>query len=124
MKIRLVKLLREWIDTECDNHDNCDGCPYGKDDNDCYRHLAETMADHLIKNGVIVPPCKVGDTVWGIRNYRGKKHPQQGIVSEMYFLKDMTLQILVKHVARGKFGKTVFLTREEAEAALKGSLQE
>ena len=24
----------------------------------------ERLADHLIANGVIVPPCKVGDTVW------------------------------------------------------------
>lgn len=26
----------------------------------------ETIADHLLANGVIVPPCKVGDTVYSI----------------------------------------------------------
>ena len=24
----------------------------------------DAIADHLLENGVIVPPCKVGDTVW------------------------------------------------------------
>ena len=37
----------------------------------------------------------------------------------MYFTKDMSLHIVVKYVARGEFGKTVFLTREEAEAKLR-----
>lgn len=26
--------------------------------------LEEKVADYLLANGVIVPPCKVGDTVW------------------------------------------------------------
>lgn len=38
----------------------------------------EELADHLLANGVIVLPCKVGDEVWGIRSYHGVKHPQQG----------------------------------------------
>lgn len=29
----------------------------------CARHWAEVIADHLLENGVIVPPCKVGDIV-------------------------------------------------------------
>ena len=28
------------------------------------RPKAETIADYLIQNGVIVPPCKVGDVVY------------------------------------------------------------
>ena len=32
--------------------------------NGCARHWAEIIADHLLKNGVIVPPCNVGDTVY------------------------------------------------------------
>lgn len=63
-------------------------------------------------------PCKIGDRVWAIRSYKGHKHPQDGIVSEMYFLNDMRLQIVVKHVARGEWGKTVFATREDAVAAI------
>lgn len=64
-------------------------------------------------------PCKIGDTVWGIRRYKGIKHPQQGVVSEMYFLPGMSLQIVVKHICRGGFGEKIFLTREEAERALR-----
>ena len=30
--------------------------------------LVETQADYLLKNGVIVPPCKVSDTVYWISN--------------------------------------------------------
>lgn len=29
--------------------------------NGCARHWAEIIADYLLANGVIVPPCKVGD---------------------------------------------------------------
>ena len=63
-------------------------------------------------------PCKIGDVMWAIRHYRGVKHAQQGIVSEMFYNKAMELIIVVKHVARGEFGKTVFLTKAEAEKAL------
>lgn len=63
-------------------------------------------------------PCKIGDVVWAIRNIKGKKHPQRGIVSDMYYLKDMSLQIVVKYVARGEWGKTVFATDKEAYSAI------
>lgn len=81
--------------------------------------FATWYADKLLANGVIILPCKIGDTVWAIRDFKGVKHPQEGIVSDMYFTKDMSLNIVVKYVARGEFGKTVFLTREEAEAKLR-----
>ena len=63
-------------------------------------------------------PCKIGDFVWAIRSYKGKKHPQRGIVSDMFYMNDMTLQIVVKHVARGKWGETVFATDKEAYEAI------
>lgn len=81
---------------------------------------ARHIADHLLANGVIVPPCKVGDRVWAVRDYKGHKHAQEGIVSEMFFTSDMKLMIVVKAIARGFWGKTVFLSREEAKKALKG----
>ena len=68
---------------------------------------------------LVMLPCKIGDTVWVIRNYRGVNHPQLGEVSEMFFDTDMALQIVVKHIGRGKFGEKVFCTKEEAEQALK-----
>jgi hypothetical protein len=30
----------------------------------CARYWAETISDHLLSEGVIVPPCKVGDIVY------------------------------------------------------------
>ena len=65
-------------------------------------------------------PCKIGDRVWAIRSYKGHKHPQDGIVNEMYFTKDMRLHIAVKHIARGEWGKTIFATREDAVSAIIG----
>lgn len=63
-------------------------------------------------------PCKIGDFVWAIRNFKGHKHPQRGIVSDMFFTRNMKLQIVVKYVARGEWGKTVFATEKEAQAAI------
>jgi hypothetical protein len=65
-------------------------------------------------------PCKIGDDVWAIRTFYNTKHPQPGKVSEMYFTQDMELAIVVKYVARGKWGETVFATYDEALAAIEG----
>lgn len=68
-------------------------------------------------------PCKIGDTVWCIRNYNGKPRPKEGKVSEMYYIEDMSLTIVVKGVARGKWGKDVFATEEEAIKKIKGDIE-
>lgn len=60
-------------------------------------------------------PCKIGDKVWVSRRYKCHKRPRWGIVSEMFFTEDMELCIVVKGVARGKWGVDVFATYEEAE---------
>lgn len=60
-------------------------------------------------------PCKIGDTAWAIRNLGGHKRIVSGKVSEMYFIEEMNLVIVVKNVARGLWGKAVFGTFEEAE---------
>lgn len=69
----------------------------------------EKIAERLIEDGdVIVPPCKVGDTVYqtdGCRIY-------ESTVREIIYDTD---GIAFDETA---IGKTVFLTREEAEAAL------
>lgn len=65
-------------------------------------------------------PCKIGDYVWAIRNFHGHKHPQRGVVSDMYFTRGMELNIAVKYVARGKWGETVFATDKEAYAVING----
>ena len=63
-------------------------------------------------------PCKIGDTVWAIRNHSGTKVIRSGKVSEMYFIEKMRLCIVVKNISRGEWGKVVFATAEEARQAI------
>lgn len=70
------------------------------------------------KQEIIGLPCKIGDTMWGIRNYKGCKVAYQGIVSEMFFAPDMSLVIVVKRICRGRLGEKIFFTQAEAEQAI------
>ena len=108
---------------------------------------ASHVADHLLSNGVIVPPCKVGDTVYVISNTRVK----EAVIYEIYVGKDNRMSFQVGFdcdedcdgcpfeswsksycgewdcggqygdtiLVESDFGKTVFLSREDAEKALK-----
>ncbi len=71
--------------------------------------------DYLMRNGVTVLPCKMGDEVWGIKsfNHDGKR-VKKGVVHQMFYGDDMRLCIAVKGVCRGVWGKKVFATEEEA----------
>lgn len=78
---------------------------------------------HLLDNvptiDAIPIPCRIGQVVYGIRNYKGISSVQKGFVSEMFFTKDMKLMIVVKHVCRGEWLEKVFPTFESAEAAMR-----
>lgn len=68
----------------------------------------------------VVLPCKVGYTVWRIVR-DGNPHITRDEVRDMYFADDMTLCVELvggRVTFTEKFGKTVFLTREEAERAM------
>ena len=87
----------------------------------CARHWAEVIADHLLANGVIVPPCKVGQTVWFIRKDIKSEIVETNV--EKIVLKQGGLYIKLGcnsmyETTCNSIGKTVFLSREEAEAAL------
>lgn len=79
-----------------------------------YFHAAARIIELLPKAKAVALPCRIGDRVWAIRNYKGILHPQEGIVSDMYFSSNMELVICVKNIARGIWGKTVFATEAEA----------
>ena len=67
----------------------------------------------------VVLPCKVGDTVWRIVR-DGEPHITRDEVHDMYFADHMTpcVELVGGRVTfTEKFGKTVFLSREEAEKA-------
>lgn len=91
------------------------------------RREAETIADYLLENGVIVPPVQVGATVYYTDSYRHLIKPLE------IFGFDCTKRICKYYCSGGDYtpawfnpaeiGKTVFLTREEAEKALRESEQ-
>ena len=87
-------------------------------------NLAEVIADYLLDNGVIVPPCKVGDTVWFVRPLDSKKEITETTIEKMVVKGSGVYMKLacnaMYETSCNSIGKTVFLTREEAEAALAG----
>ena len=94
------------------------------------KFLEEYIADHLLAAGVIVPPCKVGDLVYVVDGKTDGIVEGQITNLEYNFYTAPREWITVK--GRYPFfgeleeknridlllGKTVFLTREEAEKAL------
>lgn len=93
------------------------------------------IADHLIANGVVVLPCKIGDKVYVNYIYGRNKiitdsqmvcsiKQTVGVNDESYW-KVCVKQVIEKgyivyhEYTEDDFGKTVFLTREEAEASLR-----
>ena len=96
----------------------------------CARNWAEIIAEYLLANGVIVPPCKVGDTVYyleGSRILEGTVKSFSTIMKDNYFVVYVETKYSLLGIERfgyWMFGKKIFLTREEAEQALKGGMQE
>ena len=100
---------------------------------------AQTVADHLLANGVIVPPCKVGDTVYKITHLCGgetiivkgtvieitmteKSVNSKKVDYRFYFWADGEVRTQRMHSLWCYWfdvGETVFLTKEEAEEKLK-----
>lgn len=102
-------------------------------------YLADDIADYLLANGVIVPPCKVGDMVWVLHHVLGiAERPKEVLEFKVRSISthcnskdERTMRARLCEVKNGKildhqhdirfkdFGKTVFLTREEAEKKLR-----
>lgn len=95
----------------------------------CAKYWADVIADKLIAEGVIVPPCKVGDEIYWI----GDKEK----VVKTFFVNCVEINIFDKrihtvihtvmnkknfysdrHFSNYQFGTDLFFTREEAEKAL------
>ena len=85
----------------------------------------EYVADYLLANGVIVPPCKVGASIYEItRNFISEfrvRFIEIGTCSNLFLHTDLVSGIVYSGEVfhESEIGKTVFLTREEAEKALK-----
>lgn len=83
---------------------------------DCSRAgiISEWLADFLLKSGVIVPPCPIGTKIYMLVTKRAKLN-----LPPFTFIKDSKLTFNNLERVIEDFGKTVFLTRKEAERALK-----
>lgn len=63
---------------------------------------------------LIIPPCKIGDDVFAIRNQRGVYTVQPTKVSEMFFTAEMEIIIVARYVCRGSWMVRIFPTHELA----------
>ena len=87
----------------------------------------EKLADWLREHGVIVPPCKVDDTVYEITSKEVLCCTVTKIEISLTDRTSMFIDILIHYptysatetIETQDFGETVFLTKEEAEKALK-----
>ena len=120
MRDRLIELLNKKYDHFCDQ------CGVNKDS-----HYTESLADYLLENGVIVPPCKVGDVIFFVDmvcNEEGEEELGMSIGKVVSFsIQKEGLWMYCRyedgltywHLVDDELGKTVFLTKEEAEKALR-----
>lgn len=117
---RLIELICDKIqDGHCIGYCNHPPCNQCKD-----------LADYLIANSVIVPPCKVGAEIFGLfdNDDEQRKEIYEGKIlcfsldennllwARMRYKNGLTYWYTIDD-----FGKTVFLTCEEAEKALERS---
>lgn len=115
MRERLIELI-EGVQTRADDT----------------RCLGEVIADELLANGVIVLPCKVGQTVFFYICVFDKEGEEKFYILEGELI-SFSLQkeglwaycrykcgLTYWHLVEQDFGKTVFLTHEVAEKALEG----
>jgi hypothetical protein len=90
----------------------------------------QTIADYLLANGVIVPPVKVGYYIWFIQNDRlvlglvqnitvSNICPNGSLFADVYEIDEHGEIENEWSIPLCDFGKTVFLTKEEAEEKLK-----
>ena len=85
------------------------------------------LAEYLLEAGVILPPVKGGQTVWsvveGLGVLEGKVYEHTIRSDGMAYFRFTRNGYFTGSAMEDAIGKTVFLTREEAEAALKAREQ-
>lgn len=122
MRERLIEVLEKNACRNSDCGKLCLNCPKVA----LFEGDAEIIADLLLADGWIRPPCKVGQILFVIEAgliFEAK-------VRECNYCSNSTSgihwHIIFKElfaVSEAHIGKTVFLTRKEAEAALKGGTE-
>jgi hypothetical protein len=110
MRNRLIELIKQGDKTFADKYT-------GK----LMSHIDELydfIADYLLENGVIVPTPKPDDFVY--RCGEENVHEWQIVRIDVYPDEIVYIDDSDNEIFEDDIGKTVFLTREEAEQALKG----
>lgn len=134
MRERLIELLN-YISCKAECCSALDGGRCGDLDK-LDRCQIEAIADYLLADGWIRPPCKVGDTVYVINDWEVEETTVLSIKIEStdsHWITSVKAKI-IDHGIKFKeghwymfktfvFGKTVFLTREAAEEALKKGIK-
>ena len=87
-------------------------------------YIENVMVKHLLENNVKVLPCETGDILWYLDYGLPSCFicPEKIVVKDIVFISNEMLIRCSQNITLRKddFGKTVFLTKEEAEQALKG----
>lgn len=86
------------------------------------------LADYLLAEGVIVPPCKVGDIIWIVYTPKWPANPadkgkwfmmEDGVQRIIYGTKGLSIETWnVGTIPAKDIEKKLFFTKEEAEKAL------
>ena len=111
-KERVVELLNE-SEILCDACGECSSS-----------YCAEALAKYLLKNKVTAHPVALGDEVYMVieretTSFQFGSGQMQKVRNRHFFVKKSTVTKNNYFDVIEKFGKTVFLTKEEAEAKMK-----
>lgn len=77
--------------------------------------LDEPIVDSLIASGILIPPCKIGDTFYGIMHDCSFKYTVRAIV-----INNTGIWFETSYEMRFLYGSDAFLTEEEAQAKING----
>ena len=86
--------------------------------------IADDLADHLLANGVIVPPCKLGDTVYIITSIAPDCVSKTKVVGLAIRKDGIRIQTSYDYPAIHELGIGVFASKNEAEQKLYALLRE
>ena len=116
MRERLIELICQATNDECGKHCNLTD----------YCSKCKNVSDYLLENGVIAPPCKIGTVVYVVRSKtsNGKNlYMREERIDHYRVFDGMTFMCFERgemSVADYMWKESVFLTKKEAEKALKG----
>lgn len=123
MRERLFETINKARE-KCGTSTNCRKCSgYGKGS----RCISALIADELLADGWMRPPCKVGDTVYMIQTLPLIRGVVELTVENLVIgINPNKCRLYCKHNSGSKdvfyedsFGRILFFTYEEAEAALR-----